>query len=175
VKGKYVKEAPRVHTDLTIQDDPPDIMEVDGAIREHLPPAPPTAEELLRLAGFNNDVAGDLPDYEDNPLQDIQPNLPEAAEAVPEPVASESVAPTTTTENDNDNESPSLPMERSVNCLSSDTNLTKFLLVSKSTRKNQFLQRHSQISLTHRLASGKDIPFLVPWVWVLNCLQLPSN
>jgi hypothetical protein len=162
VKGKYVKEAPRVHTDLTIQDDPSDIMEVDGAIREQFPPAPPTAEELLRLAGFNNEIAGDLPDYEDNPLQDIHPNLPEAAE----PVAPESVAPTTATENENDNESSSLPRERSVDCLPSDTNLTKFLLVSKSLRRNQSPQRHPQMSLAHWLANGKDIPFLVPCKYV---------
>ena len=197
VKGKYVKEAPRAHTDLRIRDDPPDSMEVDGAISENLPPAPPTAEELLRLAGFNNEVACDLPDYEDNPLHDIQPNLSEVAEPVdPEPAAPDCVAPdfldpqsgalesvaqtTTVTENGNDNESSSLHRERSVNFLSSDTNLTKFSLASKSPRKIYSLTRHSQMTLAHWLASGKDRPFLVPckYVWLIlwlhnsDCLAL---
>ena len=112
-----------------------------------------------------NEVAGDLPDYEDNPLQHIQPNLPQAAE----PVASESVAPTTATENgnDNDSESSSFPWERSVDCLSSDTNLSKFLLTSKPPRRNQSVQRHSQMPLARwLLANGKDISFLVPCKYV---------
>ena len=170
VKGKYVKETPRAHADLTIRDDSPDIMEVDGAISENLSPAPATAEELLRLAGFNNEVASDLPDYEDNPMEDIQPNLSEVAEpAAPEPGVLESGAQTTITENGNDNESSSLHRERSVNFLSSDTNLTKFHLASKSPRKNYSLQRHSQITLVHWLANGKDRPFLVPceYVWCI--------
>ena len=134
VKGKYVKERPRAHTDLTIRDDPPDVLEVDDAIGENLLPAPPpTAEELLRLAGFNTEIADTLPDYEDNPLQMnvIQPILSEAAEQVAagpvaaEQVAPEFVAPTTAAENENDEESSSLPRERSANCLSFDTNLTK--------------------------------------------------
>ena len=172
VKGKYVKEGLRAHTDLTIRDDPPDIAEVDDAISENAPPAPPTAEELLRLAGFNNEIASDLPDYEDNPLQMdvIPPNQPEAAEPVaPESVAPELVAPTTATENENDNESSSLPRERSANCLSFDTNLTKFRLASNLPRRNYSLQRHSQMSLAHWLANGKDRPFLVPceYVWFI--------
>ena len=168
VKGKYVKEASRAHTDLTIRDDPPDIMEVDDAISENSLPAPPTAEDLLRLAGFNNEIAADLPDYEDNPLLDIQPNLSEGAE----PVAPESLAPTTATENENDKESSSLPLERSVNYLSSDTNITKFRLASKLPRRNHSLQMHSQMSLAHWLANGKDIPFLVPceYVWIISRL-----
>jgi hypothetical protein len=157
VKGKYVKERSRAHTDLTIRDDPPDIVEVDDAISENPPSAPPTAEELLRLAGFNNEIAGDLPDYEDNPLQMnvIHPNLSEAAKPVapesvaPEPVAPESVAPTTATEKENDVESPSLPRQRSANCLSYNTNLTKFRLASNFPRRNYSLQRHSQTFLAH--------------------------
>jgi hypothetical protein len=124
VKGKYVMEESRAHTNLTIRDNPPDIVEVDDAISVNPPSAPPTAEELLQLAGFNNEIAGDLPDYEDNPLgiNVIQPNLSETAE----PVVPESVAPTTSTEDENDVKSSSLPGERSANCLSSDSNLTKF-------------------------------------------------
>ena len=149
VKGKYVKEGSRAHTDLTIRDDPLDITEIDDAISENPPSAPPTAEELLRLAGFNNEIAGDLPDYEDNPLQMnvIRPNLPEAPEPLaPESVAPESVVPTAV-ENGNDNESSSLPRERSVNCLSSDTNLTKFRLALNLRRRVYSLQRHSPMSL----------------------------
>ena len=176
VKGKYVKEGSRTHTDLTIRDDPPDIVEADDAISENpLPAPPPTAEELLRLAGFNTEIADTLPDYEDNPLQTnvTQPILSEAAEpAAVEPVAlepaasklvaPESVIPTIATENDNDNESSSLPRERSANCLSSDTNLTKFRLASNLPRRNYSLQRHSPMSLAHWLANGNDRPFLVP-------------
>ena len=135
VKGKYVKEASRAHTDLTIQDDSPNITEVDDSISENPTPAPPTAEELLRLAGFNNEIAGALPDFEDNPLQMniIQPDLSETAEPVsPEPVDPESVA----TEGENDNESSSFPRERSANCLSFDTNLTSFRLASNLPRRN---------------------------------------
>ena len=159
VKGKYVRETSRAHTDLTFGDDSPNIMEVDDAISENPTPAPPTAEELLQLAGFNNDIAGDLPDYEDNPLQNIEPNLSETAEPV---------APTTAIENENDNDS-SLPKEKFVNCLSSDTNLTKFRLASKLPRRNYSLQRQSQMSLAHWLANGKDRPFLVPceYVWFI--------
>jgi hypothetical protein len=124
VKGKYIKEGTRAHsTDLTIRDDPPGVVEIGDAISEDPAPVPPTAEELLRLAGFDTEIADALPDYEDNLLQMnvTQPILSEVAEPVaPEPVA-ESVAPTTATENGNDNESSSLPRERSANCLSSLT------------------------------------------------------
>ena len=168
VKGKYVKEGSRAHTDLTIRDDPPDITEVDDSISENPTPAPPTAEELLRLAGFNNEIAGALPDFEDNPLQMnvIQPNLSETAE----PVAPESVAPATVTEDENGNESSPLPRERSANRLSSHTNLTRFCLASNLPRRNQSLQMHSQMSLAHWLANGKDRPFLVPceYVWFIS-------
>ena len=180
VKGKYVKEGSRTHTDLTIRDDPPDVVEGDDATSENpLPAPPPTAEELLRLAGFNTEIADTLPDYEDNPLQTnvIEPILSEAAEPVavepvaPEPVAvaPESVAPTTATENANDNESSSLPRERSANYLSSDTNLNKFRLASNLPRRNYSLQRHSPMSLAHWLANGNDRPFLVPceYVWFI--------
>ena len=170
VKGKYVEEGSRARTDLNIRDDPPDIVEVDDAISENLPPLPPTAEELLRLAGFNNEIAGDLPDYEDNPLQMnvVLPNLSEAAEPVapesvaPESVAPEPVAPTTATENENDNESSSLPRERCADCLFSDTNLTKLCLALNLPRRNYSPQRHTLMSLAHWLTNGKDRPSLVP-------------
>ena len=135
VKGKYVKEESRVHSNLTIRDNPSDTVEVDDALTVNPPSAPPTAEELLQLAGFNNEIAGDLPDYEDNPLQinAIQPNLLEAAE----PVVPESVAPKTATENENDVKSSSLPSERSANCLSSDSNLQPNSLFSVELAKEK--------------------------------------
>ena len=140
VKGKYIKEESRAHTDLTIRDGPSDIVEVvDDTISENPPPAPPTAEELLRLAGFNNEIAGDLPDYEDNPLQmNVIPPLSEAAELVaPEPVASESVAPMTATEIKNDDES-SLPRRRSANCLSSNTKSNQIPLSVELAKEKLF-------------------------------------
>ncbi|KAF8798093.1 hypothetical protein BYT27DRAFT_6918673 [Phlegmacium glaucopus] len=104
VKGKYVKEKTRGHADnLQIRDDPPpDMVEVDNAVIENPPPAPPTGEELLRLAGLDTGIADALPDYEDNPSQMdvIQPILPEAAEPM-----------TPTLDTGKDNESVSLHRE----------------------------------------------------------------
>ena len=134
VKGKYVKEQMRGHADgLQIRDGPPDIIEVDNKISENPPPALPTGEELLRLAGFNTEIADALPDYEDTPSQMdvIQPIVSE----VPEPVA-----PTVGT--GKGNESSSLHKERSAKCLSSDTNLIKFRIASNLPRRNCSLQRY---------------------------------
>ena len=137
-------------------------MDVDAISENPFPPPPPTAEELLRLAGLDNEIAGDLPDYEEIPLQNIQPNLSEVAE----PVVPESVAPTTATENENDKES-SLPRERFVNCFSSDTNLTKIHLASKLSRRSYSLQMY--LAHWRWLVHGKDIPFLVPceYIWFI--------
>lgn len=118
VRGKYIKEGSRTHiSDLTVRGDPPDTVEVDNAISENPSPAPPTAEELLRLAGLNTAIADTLPDYEDNPVEMnvIEPTLLDATE---------SAVPTANTENGN--ESSSLHKERSADCTSSNTNLTNF-------------------------------------------------
>ena len=158
VKGKYVKEGSRAQTsDLTIRDDPPDIVEVDTAISENFPPAPPTAEELLRLAGLNTEIADALPDYEDNPvpMNVVEPILSGAAE---------SVVPTADT--GNDNESSLLHKERFADCLPSDTNLTELRLASNLPRRNYSLLRHSPMSPVHWLTNGNEQPFLVPCEYI---------
>lgn len=127
VKGKYVKEKMRGHADaLHIRDDPsPDIVEIDNddAITENPPSVPPTAEELLRLAGLNTEIADALPDYEDNPSQMdvVQPVLLEAAELV---------MPTTDIGKGDESH-----RERSAGCLSLDTNLIKFRSVELAKKK----------------------------------------
>jgi len=128
VKGKYEKM--RGHADdLQTRDDPlPGTVEAN-AITENPLPAPPTGEELLRLAGLDTGIADTLPDYEDNPSQmgAIQPVLPEATEPV-----------TPTVDTEKDNESSSLHRERYVDYLSSDTNLIKFRNSVESAKEKLF-------------------------------------
>lgn len=122
VKGKYVEGKTQGHTaDLKIRDDPPDIVEVDDAIGENPPPAPPTGEELLQLAGLDTEIADALPDYEDNPssMNVIQPIPVEAAEPVA-PTADIGI----------DNELTSLHRERYADYFSSDINLIKLCIAS---------------------------------------------
>lgn len=113
VRGKYHKEGSQAHTsNLTVRDDPPDIVEVDNAINEKPSPTPATAEELLRLAGLDTEIADALPDYDDNP---VPINATEA-------ILSETTEPVVlTADSGNGKESSSLDKERSADYPPPDT------------------------------------------------------
>jgi hypothetical protein len=65
---------PNVVTNVGVQDKPKNVEDVDH---------PATGEELLRLAGYNEEDAAALPDFEDDPLPELE--ISEAAQNVPLP------------------------------------------------------------------------------------------